>query len=252
MILDSIFVFFILNSNTYLAITNNAWSVWRISGPCNATCGMGTRSETRSCDSLIAHQGGQTHCPGNASRIVHCKIQDCPCVVVDTQQICPSDDNVTECLYQKMYGTLRRVAKAEEARIYIESGFDAKYLSESSGTDYVFRNTMYHDLRIHNDEYVLLKSGSIACHFREVKNGFCGQRTTKYAKFSTGKTSDCHPLPICDQFLKGVSSYNKRRWSEDSSEAKYAIVAVVVFVVGGLIIYIKAKDSCSENRVGAG
>ena len=50
------------------------WDEWK-EGECSATCGTGTRTNTRS--KLVTEANGGT-CTGQPTEIMDCKIQECP------------------------------------------------------------------------------------------------------------------------------------------------------------------------------
>merc|ERR1719219_2155252 len=56
---------------------DGGWGSWGSYGSCSKTCGGGTKTRTRSCDSPQPQHGGQT-CPGQASESASCNTNSCP------------------------------------------------------------------------------------------------------------------------------------------------------------------------------
>ena len=63
-------------SSLYLSVDGGfgLWSAWTT---CSQTCGTGTKSRTRSCDSPVPNYNGQ-NCTGDYSQAISCKITSCP------------------------------------------------------------------------------------------------------------------------------------------------------------------------------
>nr|XP_034336678.1 integumentary mucin C.1 isoform X8 [Crassostrea gigas] len=71
---------------------NGGWSEWS-SSPCSATCGDGTKHETRSCTNPAPLHGGR-NCEGDSVRVTPCHTGQCPTTTpIPTR--CTSDVNCT-------------------------------------------------------------------------------------------------------------------------------------------------------------
>nr|XP_034336663.1 thrombospondin-1 isoform X4 [Crassostrea gigas] len=71
---------------------NGGWSEWS-SSPCSATCGDGTKHETRSCTNPAPLHGGR-NCEGDSVRVTPCHTGQCPTTTpIPTK--CTSDVNCT-------------------------------------------------------------------------------------------------------------------------------------------------------------
>ncbi|WAR10764.1 CADN-like protein [Mya arenaria] len=64
-------------SNETALCTDGSWSPWSNLTECSVTCGKGTQSRTRLCDSPAPQHGG-TSCSGNDTEIVDCDRTVCP------------------------------------------------------------------------------------------------------------------------------------------------------------------------------
>jgi hypothetical protein len=60
----------------FLFMADGNWGTWSAFGTCSKTCGGGTQSRTRLCDSPAPSNGGLT-CPGNSSESQNCNTQAC-------------------------------------------------------------------------------------------------------------------------------------------------------------------------------
>ena len=61
---------------TYFSSVNGGWSTWSAWGSCSVTCGMGTRSRTRSCTNPTPSNGGAS-CSGISSQTQICNRNSC-------------------------------------------------------------------------------------------------------------------------------------------------------------------------------
>ncbi|XP_021355593.1 IgGFc-binding protein-like [Mizuhopecten yessoensis] len=79
--------------NTAVCIIDGAWGAWGAWGSycvCTVTCGGGSQSRTRSCDSPLPANGG-LQCSGDSSEFQSCNSAVCPSPSPGTYvQICPS------------------------------------------------------------------------------------------------------------------------------------------------------------------
>ncbi len=56
---------------------DGGWSAW-VAGACSATCGGGTRTDTRTCTNPAPSDGG-TDCPGSDTQVTTPCVGDCIC-----------------------------------------------------------------------------------------------------------------------------------------------------------------------------
>ncbi|CAD5115029.1 DgyrCDS4050 [Dimorphilus gyrociliatus] len=56
---------------------NGGWSAWGSWGGCSKTCGLGSKSATRSCNNPSPAHGGSS-CSGSASKNTDCTVVSCP------------------------------------------------------------------------------------------------------------------------------------------------------------------------------
>ena len=62
---------------TYKLIVDGGWSDWSNYDECTVTCGTGSQSRSRECDSPVPSNGGST-CSGETSERRDCKDIECP------------------------------------------------------------------------------------------------------------------------------------------------------------------------------
>lgn len=70
-------------------VANGGWSEWS-SSPCSATCGDGTKNETRSCTNPAPLHGGK-NCEGDSVRVTPCHTGQCPSKFVNELHIFSQD-----------------------------------------------------------------------------------------------------------------------------------------------------------------
>jgi len=63
--------------NTHHCPVDGAWGAWTAWGTCSTTCGDGTHSRTKSCDSPAPAYGGQ-NCSGQGTESRRCNLKPCP------------------------------------------------------------------------------------------------------------------------------------------------------------------------------
>lgn len=71
------YIFILWFSLYSLLIVDGAWGPWSPWAICSATCGGGTRTRTRVCNSPRPQYGGKK-CPGESKDTDSCNKQDCP------------------------------------------------------------------------------------------------------------------------------------------------------------------------------
>jgi len=59
---------------------DGAWSRWDNWGPCDVTCGSGTKSRARFCDNPAPINGGDM-CVGTSTETSQCTLSPCPGIV---------------------------------------------------------------------------------------------------------------------------------------------------------------------------
>ena len=65
-------------SNSYLSsIVNGQFGKWSSFGACSETCGQGTQTRTRKCDSPAPAHGGDD-CDGDDEQSRQCQVKPCP------------------------------------------------------------------------------------------------------------------------------------------------------------------------------
>jgi len=77
---------------------NGGWGSWSLWGQCSVTCGNGTHSRYRRCDSPYPAYSG-TPCSGDASQTQICRMNPCPDPVADGE-VCKKD---TDCINGSCY-----------------------------------------------------------------------------------------------------------------------------------------------------
>ena len=65
--------------NPKFVSVDGAWSPWSAPSPCSVTCGGGTQTQTRACDSPVPANGG-ANCPGSSTQSNTCNTDACPAV----------------------------------------------------------------------------------------------------------------------------------------------------------------------------
>jgi len=64
------------NIHFFISVNGN-WGKWSGYGVCSKTCGGGTRSRSRRCDSPAPAHGGNK-CSGLGKQTASCNVQHCP------------------------------------------------------------------------------------------------------------------------------------------------------------------------------
>ena len=60
-----------------IAALEGGWSTWSVYGDCSVTCGMGSKTRTRKCQSPVPPNGGSA-CIGEDSETKDCEEMACP------------------------------------------------------------------------------------------------------------------------------------------------------------------------------
>ena len=96
------------------------WSLWNAWGACSKTCGGGTKTRHRRCDSPSPYGSGQ-NCVGNPTESIRCNTKLCPprkiwrilCFEFDSKYQCKMSYYiyVIHFLYHKYFSLCRHISK---------------------------------------------------------------------------------------------------------------------------------------------
>ena len=62
---------------THFFLVHGKWSLWGGWSTCSETCGAGTQTRERTCDSPNPKNGG-SDCAGDATGVQQCNLKECP------------------------------------------------------------------------------------------------------------------------------------------------------------------------------
>ena len=71
-----IFIKLLFCKQCIVSLVDGNWGAWSSFGACSQTCGPGTQTHSRICDSPGPLYGG-LYCQGSATESQSCKVQDC-------------------------------------------------------------------------------------------------------------------------------------------------------------------------------